>query len=169
MPVQCPRVSAAAQRFVTAVRFASFWPWLQNVVTVALAQRVCDRPRQAAVRSLDGIIDTVSAKHELSQLLPLLDVDGTLVLLGAPTEPHTFAASSVLFSRCSPLPHCPGICQAAHYCRQQRALQPVHALHSSIKSRHITLVGLFVHCATDSVRPYVSQIWHIVKGQRVKC
>ena len=57
---------------------------------------------QAAVRSLDGIIDTVSAKHEISQLLPLLDVDGTLVLLGVPPEPHTFAASSVHFSRCAP-------------------------------------------------------------------
>ena len=57
---------------------------------------------QAAVRSLDGIIDTVSAKHEISQLLPLLDVDGTLVLLGVPPEPHTFAANSVLFSRRAP-------------------------------------------------------------------
>ncbi len=54
---------------------------------------------QAAVHSLDGIIDTVSAKHEISQLLPLLDVDGTLVLLGVPPEPHTFGANSVLFSR----------------------------------------------------------------------
>jgi len=51
------------------------------------------------VHSLDGIIDTVSAKHEISQLLPLLDVDGTLVLLGVPPEPHTFGANSVLFSR----------------------------------------------------------------------
>ena len=62
-----------------------------------------DAACQAAVRSLDGIIDTVSAKHEISQLLPLLDVDGTLVLLGAPMEPHTFAANNVLFSRCAPL------------------------------------------------------------------
>ena len=61
-----------------------------------------DVTRQAAVRSLDGIIDTVSAKHEISQLLPLLDVNGTLVLLGVPPEPHTFAANSVLFSRCAP-------------------------------------------------------------------
>ena len=51
------------------------------------------------MRSLDGIIDTVSAKHEISHLLPLLDVDGTLVLLGVPTEPHSFGAESVLFSR----------------------------------------------------------------------
>jgi hypothetical protein len=60
----------------------------------------CGARAQAAVHSLDGIIDTVSAKHEISQLLPLLDVDGTLVLLGVPPEPHTFGANSVLFSRC---------------------------------------------------------------------
>ena len=57
---------------------------------------------QAAVRTLDGIIDTVSANHEISQLLPLLDVDGTLVLLGVPVENHTFHTESVLFSRCAP-------------------------------------------------------------------
>ena len=57
------------------------------------------RLSQAAVRTLDGIIDTVSANHEISQLLPLLDVDGTLVLLGVPVENHTFHTESVLFSR----------------------------------------------------------------------
>ena len=61
------------------------------------------RLSQAAVRTLDGIIDTVSANHEISQLLPLLDVDGTLVLLGVPVENHTFHTESVLYSRRAPI------------------------------------------------------------------
>ncbi len=35
-----------------------------------------------AVNSLDLIIDTVPAKHDVTPYLPLLDVDGTLVLVG---------------------------------------------------------------------------------------
>ena len=51
------------------------------------------------MRSFDGIIDTVSAQHDIGQLLPLLKVDGKLILLGVPPEPHTFSAGNVLFSR----------------------------------------------------------------------
>ena len=54
---------------------------------------------KAAVNSLDGIIDTVSAGHEISALLPLLKTNGKLILLGVPTEPHTFGAGAVLFKR----------------------------------------------------------------------
>jgi uncharacterized zinc-type alcohol dehydrogenase-like protein len=43
--------------------------------------------RQAA-GTLDLILDTVSAQHDLDALLALLKRDGTLVLLGAPPAPH---------------------------------------------------------------------------------
>ena len=52
------------------------------------------------MNTLDGIIDTVSAPHEISSLLPLLKTNGKLILLGVPTEPHTFSAGAVLFKRC---------------------------------------------------------------------
>jgi alcohol dehydrogenase (NADP+) len=39
-------------------------------------------------RSLDVIIDTVSASHSLDTYLSLLKRDGTLVLVGAPEKPH---------------------------------------------------------------------------------
>lgn len=38
--------------------------------------------------SLDFILDTVSAKHNLDTYVSLLKVDGTLTLVGAPAEPH---------------------------------------------------------------------------------
>lgn len=54
---------------------------------------------QAAVNTLDGIIDTVAAAHEISALLPLLKTNGKIILLGVPTEPHSFMAEPVLFKR----------------------------------------------------------------------
>jgi uncharacterized zinc-type alcohol dehydrogenase-like protein len=47
-----------------------------------------DDAMAAAARSLDLIIDTVSAAHALDPLLSTLRRDGTLVLVGAPPEPH---------------------------------------------------------------------------------
>lgn len=51
------------------------------------------------MNTLDGILDTVSAPHEISALLPLLKTNGKLILLGVPTEPHTFGAEAILFKR----------------------------------------------------------------------
>lgn len=42
---------------------------------------------QAALGSLDGIINTISAHHDLQPLLSLLRVDGRMVCVGAPEEP----------------------------------------------------------------------------------
>ncbi|CAK0785409.1 hypothetical protein CVIRNUC_008618 [Coccomyxa viridis] len=53
----------------------------------------------AVANSFDGIIDTVSAQHDISQLLPLLKTNGRLILLGVPPSPHSFAAGSLLFKR----------------------------------------------------------------------
>jgi len=44
---------------------------------------------QAAANSFDLIIDTVPVKHDVMPYLPLLDIDGTLVMVGqlGPVEP----------------------------------------------------------------------------------
>ncbi|CAI9777916.1 unnamed protein product [Fraxinus pennsylvanica] len=42
---------------------------------------------QAAVGTLDGIIDTVSAAHSLADLLSLLKTDGKLIMVGVPEKP----------------------------------------------------------------------------------
>lgn len=41
---------------------------------------------QEISESLDGILDTVSAQHSISNLLGLIKPDGKLVILGVPPE-----------------------------------------------------------------------------------
>uniref|UniRef100_A0A7N0TMR7 Enoyl reductase (ER) domain-containing protein n=1 Tax=Kalanchoe fedtschenkoi TaxID=63787 RepID=A0A7N0TMR7_KALFE len=54
---------------------------------------------QAAVGTLDGIIDTVSAMHSVEQLLRLLKARGKLVLVGLPEAPLQVNASSLVEGR----------------------------------------------------------------------
>lgn len=54
---------------------------------------------KAAEGSLDYIIDTVSAKHDLAQYLALLKVDGKYVIVGVPPEPYTLGAGPLIFGR----------------------------------------------------------------------
>ena len=49
--------------------------------------------------SLDFILDTVSADHDLNQYLNLLTLDGNLTLVGAPEKPLPVSAFSLLFGR----------------------------------------------------------------------
>ena len=50
----------------------------------------------ARAKTLDFILDTVSAKHDLDAYLNLLKRDGTLCLLGAPPEPVPLGAFSLI-------------------------------------------------------------------------
>ncbi len=52
-----------------------------------------------AMSTLNLIIDTVSAQHEINTYLQLLKVDGTLVLVGAPSEPLPVSAFSLIGGR----------------------------------------------------------------------
>ncbi|KAK1262759.1 putative cinnamyl alcohol dehydrogenase 6 [Acorus gramineus] len=58
-------------------------------------------PKQmkARTRSLDFIIDTVSAHHSLGPILNLLKVNGTLVLVGAPDKPVELPAFPLIFGK----------------------------------------------------------------------
>jgi alcohol dehydrogenase (NADP+) len=49
--------------------------------------------------TLDFILDTVSAPHDLNAYLNLLTLDGNLTLVGAPVEPLPVAAFALLFGR----------------------------------------------------------------------
>ena len=49
-----------------------------------------------AATSFDFIIDTVSAKHDLSQLLNMLKTHGQLIVVGAPSEPIPISVVSLL-------------------------------------------------------------------------
>lgn len=54
-----------------------------------------------AAGSLDAVIDTVSAKHDLNQMLSLLKTDGKLVCVGVPPEPVPVRLPGILYSRLS--------------------------------------------------------------------
>ena len=64
------------------------------------AQRYVDTTDQAALTDLrdsfDLIVNTVSAGLEISRYLDLLDVDGTFVTVGAPAEPFSVPAFSLV-------------------------------------------------------------------------
>jgi uncharacterized zinc-type alcohol dehydrogenase-like protein len=49
--------------------------------------------------SFDFILDTVSANHDVGSYLELVKLDGTLALLGAPSNPVSVAVGSLLFRR----------------------------------------------------------------------
>jgi len=51
------------------------------------------------LRSLDFILDTVSAKHDVNSYLNLLKHDGSLVLVGLPPEPLEIGAFNVVIGR----------------------------------------------------------------------
>lgn len=51
---------------------------------------------QAAMGSMDGIIDTVSAQHPLMPLIGLLKIHGKIVLVGAPEKPLELPALPLL-------------------------------------------------------------------------
>lgn len=51
---------------------------------------------KAAMGTLDGIIDTVSAVHPLMPLIGLLKSQGKLVLVGAPEKPLELPAFPLL-------------------------------------------------------------------------
>ncbi|CAA3031281.1 probable cinnamyl alcohol dehydrogenase 6 [Olea europaea subsp. europaea] len=54
---------------------------------------------QSKKRTLDFILDTVSAKHSLGPLLELLKVNGTLVIVGAPDKPVDLPSFPLIFGK----------------------------------------------------------------------
>ncbi|KAG5250297.1 cinnamyl alcohol dehydrogenase [Salix suchowensis] len=57
------------------------------------------RELQAARRTLDFIVDTVSAKHSLGPILELLTVNGTLAVVCAPDQPMELPAFPLIFGK----------------------------------------------------------------------
>jgi cinnamyl-alcohol dehydrogenase len=54
---------------------------------------------KAASGTLDGIIDSVSAHHEVAPLIDLLKFDGKLVFVGAPPTAYSIEPSALIFKR----------------------------------------------------------------------
>lgn len=64
---------------------------------VVISKNAAEMQKHAA--SFDFILDTVSAVHDLNAYLELLKLDGTLTLVGAPSEPVPLGVFSLLFKR----------------------------------------------------------------------
>jgi uncharacterized zinc-type alcohol dehydrogenase-like protein len=54
---------------------------------------------KAAQGTFDFILDTVSAKHDFNMYLSLLKTDGTMICVGAPSDPAEISAFSLLAGR----------------------------------------------------------------------
>ncbi|XP_078448251.1 putative cinnamyl alcohol dehydrogenase 6 [Wolffia australiana] len=54
---------------------------------------------RASARTLDFVLDTVSAKHSLGPVLDLLKVNGTLVFVGAPDAPVELPSFPLIFGK----------------------------------------------------------------------
>ena len=54
---------------------------------------------QEHASTLDGIVDTVSAKHPLPDYLNLLKLNGRLAIVGVPPEPLELPSGSLVFQR----------------------------------------------------------------------
>ena len=61
---------------------------------------VSDRGQRAQLASsFDLIINTVSASHEIGPVVEMLDRDGTMVIVGAPSEPFSIGAFPLILNR----------------------------------------------------------------------
>ncbi|KAK1561295.1 hypothetical protein QYE76_038337 [Lolium multiflorum] len=58
-----------------------------------------NKQMQAMARSLDYVIDTVSAQHSLGPILELLKVNGKLVLVAAPDKPVELPSFPLIFGK----------------------------------------------------------------------
>lgn len=56
---------------------------------------------QAAEKTIDYMIDTVSAVHSLDDYVALLRTNGKLVLVGVPDSPLQLSPISVIFGKCN--------------------------------------------------------------------
>ena len=88
---------------------------------------------QAAQGTLDYIVDTISAKHDLEQYLSLLKVDGKYVVVGVPPEPYQLNAGTLIFGKrlfmsvCKKVVWrtCLCVCQTTMWCWQVCSMQCV--------------------------------------------
>lgn len=79
--------------------FPHSFPGLAVAFVLRLLSTFCNCLGQAARRTLDFIIDTVSGHHSLGPILELLKVNGTLAVVGAPDKPFEMPSFPLIFGK----------------------------------------------------------------------
>ncbi|CAA6656012.1 unnamed protein product [Spirodela intermedia] len=86
-----------------AVKFAKAFGLHVTVISTSFRKetrpRAASAPITSSARTLDFVLDTVSAKHSLGPILNLLKVNGTLVLVGAPEAPVDLPSFPLIFGK----------------------------------------------------------------------
>lgn len=109
-------------------------------------------------KSLDLILNTVSAAHDISGVLPMLAVDGRLVMMGVVTSPYTVPALPLVFNRA-------GICgsliggikrtqECVDFCAKKDVYPEVEVIPCSAVSDKLKLLSV----KNDQIKRYVIDI-----------
>ena len=68
---------------------------------------------KAASGTLHGILDTVSAPHDLATYMSLLRINGKYVLVGIPPEPYQLPVGALVYSEWALPPPLGGVARSA--------------------------------------------------------
>jgi len=109
----------------------------------------------AAAGSLDLILNTISADHQVSHYLPLLALSGTIVQLGIVGAPHQVVQGPLIFRRLSIAGSVIGGIKETQDCIDFCAKHNVVVSHEIIKADRLDEVFKNLASKNDSVKRYV--------------
>lgn len=109
----------------------------------------------AAAGSLDLILNTVSADHQVSHYLPLLALNGTIVQLGIVGAPHQVVQGPLIFRRLSIAGSVIGGIKETQDCIDFCAKHNLVVSHEVIKADRLDEVFKLLASKNDSVKRYV--------------
>jgi len=111
-----------------------------------------------ATKSFDLILNTISAPHQLSAYLPLLDRDGTLVQLGCVLEDHSLNQGILMFNRIKVAGSLIGGLKATQECMDLCAAKDIRPNVEIVGVEKIDEVVEILDKKNDTVKRYVLDI-----------
>lgn len=117
-------------------------PWAEKLEVKFVLHS--DKAEWKKAPKFDLIIDTVSAQHDVNKYLKQLKRDGTLCLVGLPSQPLGVKPFCLVMGRKSFSGSCIGGCPATQemldYCAEHKVYPEVHVIHpKEVNDAHATL------------------------------